>query len=152
VAETGALKRFIDERGLDVPIADGEGGWGDDLAGADALLKQLVEQRSVGVVQRPLRAYGFNEWLELMPFLARHGAKAAPHNWGGNVVQYMAAHLARGTGQCSYLETDIMVNPDVDTSGYVRRAGRLSVPEAPGFGWSIDPDLFKWREPVGVWR
>jgi L-alanine-DL-glutamate epimerase-like enolase superfamily enzyme len=151
LGHTGALKRFIDERGLDVAIADGEGGWGDDLPGADTLLKQLVEQRIVRVVQRPLRSYGFNECLELLPLLARHGAQASPHNWGGFVVQYMAAHLARGWGHCTYLETDIMSIPDVDATGFVRRDGLLSVPDTPGFGWRLDPDLFRWVEPVGVW-
>jgi L-alanine-DL-glutamate epimerase-like enolase superfamily enzyme len=152
VEQTGALRRFIDEKGLDVAIADGEGGWGDDLAGADVLLRELVERRIVGVVQRPLRSYGFNECLELMPFLARHGAEASPHNWGGFVVQYMAAHLARGWGHCTYLETDIMTIPEVDATGFVRRDGRLSVPDTPGFGWRLAPDLFKCVPPVGVWE
>ena len=151
LAETGALKRFIQERGLDVAVADGEGGWGNTPQESATLLDELVSQRILDVVQRPLRAYGFNEWLELVPLLARHGTLAAPHNWGGNVVQYMAAHLARGLGHCSYLETDIMHNPDVDATGYVRQNGRLAVPDTPGFGWTIDPDLFKWLEPVGVW-
>jgi L-alanine-DL-glutamate epimerase-like enolase superfamily enzyme len=152
VEETGALKRFILERGMDVLVADGEGGFGQRPDESAALLERLVTERIVDVVQRPLRAYGFNEWLELLPLLARHGAVAAPHNWGGNVVQYMAAHLARGMGHCTYLETDIMVNPDVDTSGFRRRGGLLSVPDAPGFGWRVDPDLFRWIEPVGVWE
>jgi L-alanine-DL-glutamate epimerase-like enolase superfamily enzyme len=149
--ETGALKQFILERGLNVAIADGEEGWGQTPAASAALLEALVSQHIVDVVQRPLRAYGFNEWLELMPLLARHGAQAAPHNWGGNVVQYMAAHLARGLGHCSYLESDVMVNPDVDAGGYVRKDGLLAVPDVPGFGWTIDPDLFRWAEPVGMW-
>jgi L-alanine-DL-glutamate epimerase-like enolase superfamily enzyme len=149
--QTGALKHFILERGLDVAIADGEGGWAERPAESAALLEQLVTARVLDVVQRPLRAYGFNEWLELLPLLARSGARAAPHNWGGYVVQFHAAHLARGTGLCTYLETDIMVNPDVDATGFVRRNGLLSVPDTPGFGWRIDPDLFKWKEPVGVW-
>jgi hypothetical protein len=45
-----------------------------------------------------------------------------------------------------------MVNPDVDASGFRRHDGLLSVPDAPGFGWRVDPDLFKWIEPVGVWE
>jgi hypothetical protein len=44
-----------------------------------------------------------------------------------------------------------MVNPDVDAAGFVLRDGRMSVPDTPGFGWRIDPDLFKCIEPAGVW-
>jgi L-rhamnonate dehydratase len=50
------------------------------------------------------------------------------------------------------VEWDEVVTPGLDTSGYVLEDGWVSVPDAPGFGLSLDEAAFARAVAEGGWK
>jgi len=116
------LKSWLAEQGLNVLIADGEG---------------LID-----VVQYDIFGYGLTRWLALGRRLDRWGVGSAPHHYGAHYGNYVGCHLAPAIAGFTFVEWDDVLTPGLDGSAYKIADGFVSVPAAPGFGLTLDDDLF----------
>ena len=66
----------------------------------------------------------------------------APHNWGSLVGYYMQLHVGRAVTNFYRAEHDPLSTDVLVAEGYDRKDGTSSVPDAPGFGLSIDEKKF----------
>ena len=132
-----ALKRFLREGGWDTLLADGEGS-----RKREAAFTAIVRAGGIDVVQFDLRGYTLTRWLRYVPVLEATGTLSAPHNWGSHLSGYYIAAFARGCPRFAMAEIDTMAMPAVRADGYRLRDGRLTVPDAPGFGLELDAVRF----------
>jgi len=130
------LKAWLTERALSVLIADGEG---------DASLRLLDWAKAglIDVVQYDIFGYGFTPWLHLGRRLDAWGVRSAPHHYGGLYGNYASGHLAAALGRFTYVEWDAALAPGLDTSRYSLEDGHVVIPNAPGFGLSLDESEFR---------
>jgi L-alanine-DL-glutamate epimerase-like enolase superfamily enzyme len=97
----------------------------------------LAKEKLVDVFNLDLGIVGFTNWRKIMPELVDAGVQASPHTWMWTPRPYYSAQLAAGLGNTLILE-GIPGRPEkTDFSAYRFVAGRLVVPEAPGFGLSL---------------
>ncbi len=130
------LKEWLGERNLSVLIADGEGQ-------ASPALLDWARDGLVDVIQYDIYGHGFTRWLETGRRLDEWGARAAPHHYGGHYGNYATCHLAGALRNFTFAEWDEATTPGLDTSGYLIREGRVSVPDRPGFGLGLNEALFR---------
>ena len=138
------LKDWLAAEGLTTLIADGEGE-------ASPSLLRWAEEGLVGVVQYDIFGHGLTRWLSLGRMLDGWGAKSAPHHYGGHLGNFITCHLAPAVRGFTFVEWDEARTPGVDTSAYVVRAGRVSVPAAPGFGLGLNAAVFAQAVTDGGW-
>jgi len=129
------LKEWLTAQGLSTLIADGEG-----LAAGPLL--DWARDGVVDVVQYDYLGYGFTRWLATGKVLDGWGRKAAPHHYGGHYGNYASGHLAGAIRGFSFVEWDEATTPGIDGSAYVVREGRVTLPDAPGFGLHLDDAVF----------
>lgn len=129
------LREWLAGEGLDVLIADGEGT-------ADPGLVAWAEEGLIDVVQYDIFSYGFTRWLQLGARLDQIGVRSAPHNYGSVLGNYATGHLARRIDKLPFVEWDPADVPGIDTSRYAIREGQLHIPDAPGFGLTLDDERF----------
>ncbi|ULL16000.1 mandelate racemase [Paenibacillus sp. H1-7] len=129
------LKEWMAEQQLNVLITDGEG-----LAAKPIV--EWAEQGLIDAIQYDLKDYGIINWLKLAERLARSGVKAAPHNYGGFYGNYASAHAYPAIKGFLFVEWDEAQVPGIDTSGYSISDGKISVPQAPGFGLHVDKSYY----------
>jgi L-rhamnonate dehydratase len=130
------LRDWMDAEGLSVLLADGEG----DAA------PHLMEWAQIGildVVQYDVRQYGFSRWLGFARDLDAWGAKSAPHNYGSAFGEYVSCHLAAAIENFTFVEWDQIDLDGLDASGYTLEDGHIHVPDAPGFGLTVDPSALE---------
>ena len=78
------------------------------------------------------------------PQLAEETATlAAPHNWGSHLSRFYIAQFALACPRFAMVEVDRQTMPGVDDGGYGWVDGAITVPEAPGFGLSLDEDVWQ---------
>ncbi len=135
--ECVSLKRFIEQEGWSTLVADGEGSEPHDAA-----FTEIVRAGGIDVVQFDMRGYTLTKWLRYLPVLEETGALAAPHNWGSHLSGFYIAQFGRGCARFSAAETDQMVMPAVVAADYELVDGMRKVPDTPGFGLTLDPDVF----------
>jgi L-rhamnonate dehydratase len=130
------LKAWLAERRLNVLIADGEG---------DASLRLLDWAKAglIDVVQYDIFGYGFTPWLHLGAQLDAWGVRSAPHHYGGLYGNYASGHLAPALRGFTSVEWDAAAAPGLDTSHYSIDNGHVIIPNAPGFGLSLDAAAFQ---------
>ena len=97
-------------------------------------LMKLAEEGLVDLLNLDLAIVGFTRWRRIMPTLVQAGLKASPHTWAGTPRPYYCAHLAAGVGNIDMVEGIPGKATGLDYSAYRFQAGKLSVPDAPGFG------------------
>ncbi len=136
IEKTAALRRFIQEGGWDTLVADGEGS-----ERRDAEFTEIVRARGVDIVQFDLRAYTLTKWLRFWHVLEEADALYAPHNWGSHLSGFYIPQMARGLPRFAMGETDIMTMEGVCAEGYSLTEGYRNVPDAPGFGLTLDPEV-----------
>jgi L-alanine-DL-glutamate epimerase-like enolase superfamily enzyme len=136
------LRAWLEERGLPVLIADGEGQ-------ADPRLLDWARTGIVDVIQYDIFSYGFTNWLLLGRQLDGWNLRSAPHHYGGYYGNYVAGHLAGAIRHFGYVEWDEAVVPGLDTAGYELVAGRVTLPDAPGFGIELDVERFERAVSIG---
>lgn len=129
------LKRWLDQEGLSTRIADGEGE-------ASARLLDWARDGLIDVVQYDIHHPGFTRWCELGPQLDAWNVGSAPHSYGSPYGNYAACHLAAGIENFQFAEWDQASTPGLDTSAYSISDGHVNVPSLPGFGLSLDEDLY----------
>jgi L-rhamnonate dehydratase len=130
------LKEWLGAQGLPILIADGEGD-------ASPHLLAWAREGLVDVVQYDIFGHGFTHWLQLGKQLDAWGVRSAPHHYGCHFGNYATGHLAAAIQGFTYVEWDEAATPALDASGYVIEDGFVHIPNAPGFGLSLDEDLFR---------
>jgi L-rhamnonate dehydratase len=125
------LKEWLAEEKLNVLITDGEGY-------AAGPIVEWAEQGLIDAIQYDLKDYGIVNWLKLAKRLAKSGVKAAPHNYGGFYGNFASAQVYPAIEGFMFVEWDEAQIPGIDTSGYIIKDGKISVPSTPGFGLHID--------------
>lgn len=130
------LRVWLRDRQLPVLIADGEGQ-------ADPRLLDWARAGLVDVIQYDIFSHGFTNWLDLGRQLDAWNCRSAPHHYGGHYGNYAAGHLAGAIRGFTFVEWDEAAVPGLDTSGYQIAAGRVTIPDAPGFGIGLDGERFE---------
>ncbi|MHB8647172.1 MAG: mandelate racemase/muconate lactonizing enzyme family protein [Thermomicrobiales bacterium] len=130
------LRGWLERAGLPILIADGEGD-------ASTRLLDWARDGIIDVVQYDIFSHGFTRWLATGKQLDGWNARSAPHHYGGHIGNFIAAHLAGAIRGFTYVEWDEVTTPGLDASGYVLRDGWVSVPNAPGFGLTLDEAVFQ---------
>ncbi|MEZ4736975.1 MAG: enolase C-terminal domain-like protein [Caldilineaceae bacterium] len=130
------LHAWLQAEGIATLIADGEG-----LAAPPLL--EWVREGLVQVVQYDIHSYSFTAWLALGQQLDAWGVRSAPHHYGGHIGNYTAPHLAAAVEGFTFVEWDEASTPGIDAPGYVVAEGTVRVPDAPGFGLTLDEAAFQ---------
>jgi L-rhamnonate dehydratase len=138
------LQEWLGAERLPTLIADGEGE-------ASPSLLHWAREGLVNVVQYDIFGHGFTRWLQLGKQLDEWGACSAPHHYGGHLGNYVTGHLASAAQGFTFIEWDEVETPGLDGSGYVIEDGSVSVPNAPGFGLSLDAPVFAQAVANGGW-
>jgi L-alanine-DL-glutamate epimerase-like enolase superfamily enzyme len=139
-ADLAALRAALSAAGVSALIAEGEAGIrdDDDQASIERRFLGLAERGLVDIALFDVMSYGITPWRALMPRLQALGVQASPHAWGSPLKTLYASQLAAGLGNIPTVEGVPGETDGVDTSGYVLADGVLSVPQAPGFGLTLD--------------
>mgnify|MGYP001333918247 FL=1 len=130
------LKGWLAERELPVLIADGEGQ-------ASPTLLQWAREGLVDVIQYDIFGHGLTGWLRTGRQLDEWGVRSAPHHYGGHIGNYATPHLAAALRGFTFVEWDETATPGLDASAYRVEEGHVVVPDAPGFGLSLDEAAFR---------
>lgn len=129
------LRQWLQAQGLDVLIADGEGDASPHLLG-------WAHDKVIDVVQYDIFSYGFTPWLHLGQKLDGWGIRSAPHHYGAHYGNYAAPHLAALVEGFTFAEWDEAQTPGLDGTGYSIVEGKVYVPAQPGFGLTLDEEIF----------
>ncbi len=130
------LRDWLTRRDLPILIADGEGD-------ASPSLLEWAKRGLVDVIQYDIADHGFTRWLETGRQLDEWHVRSAPHHYGRCYGNYAACHLAGAIDGFTYAEWDEARVPGLEAPGYVVDAGKVLIPETPGFGLRLDDDLFR---------
>ena len=130
------LHAWIEREGLSVFIADGEGQ-------ASPLLLDFARAGFVDIIQYDIFSYGITNWLETGARLDGWNVGTAPHHYGRHVGNYVSGHLAAAVDGFLFIEWDEVSTPGLDGSAYQVKEGQVLLPDAPGFGLTLDEELFQ---------
>ncbi|TDE94868.1 mandelate racemase [Occultella glacieicola] len=125
------VRDFLRERGSSTLVADGEFEPDEDQV-LDLAAAGLIDVLLMDVV-----SFGLTSWRRVMPTVRELGVDASPHAWGLPIKTWYAAQLAAGLGSVRTVEGVPGVTDGVAADGYRLVEGRLSVPDAPGFGLEL---------------
>jgi L-alanine-DL-glutamate epimerase-like enolase superfamily enzyme len=142
VEECLALKEFIGAHGWETLVADGE--TQSDLK----VFGPFIEKQAIDVLQGDMNHFGFEGILAEAAMARPAGIRIAPHNWGSLVGFYMQLHAARAIPNWYLAEHDPLTNDVIIADGYKIHNGVCDVPDAPGFGLSIDEEKFRAKVKV----
>ncbi|MBK36610.1 MAG: hypothetical protein CME26_13920 [Gemmatimonadetes bacterium] len=139
------FKLFMQEEGFDTLVADGESG------PPPPNFFDMVEAGWIDIVQHDFRAVGLSWWRETAKRIEPWGARCAPHCWGSLIERYAHAHFAASVPNFSLLEAAPADTPGIVLDGWDIRDGKIVVPDTPGTGFDLDPELVqqKVREEGG---
>ncbi len=129
------LHDWLAAEGLPILIADGEGD-------ASPRLLDWARDGLLDVVQYDIFSHGFTPWLATGHQLDGWGRRSAPHHYGAHYGNYAAGHLAGAIGGFTFVEWDEVATSGLAADGYRIEDGRVTIPDAPGFGLTLDDDLF----------
>ena len=138
------LKVWLRAEGMATLIADGEGD-------ASRHLLDWARAGLIDVVQYDIFGHGLTRWLQTGQLLDSFGGRAAPHHYGGHWGNYAACHLAPALAGFTLAEWDEAQTPGLDGSGYAIADGSVTVPNAPGFGLSLNEAHFARAIKKGGW-
>lgn len=140
VDDDRTLREWLNQHAPSVLIADGEES--SVMPQADfGVLLGLADAGVLDVLIPDIVTYGFTKWRAIMPELIAHGVAASPHTWGYPIKSLYTAQLAAGVGNVLTVEGIPGMANGVDASGYRLIDGAWQVPDAPGFGLTLPPDL-----------
>jgi L-alanine-DL-glutamate epimerase-like enolase superfamily enzyme len=130
------LRSWLKAQGLATLIADGEGL-------ASPRLLEWAQAGLIQVIQYDIFGYGFTPWLQLGQQLDGWGVRTAPHHYGGFYGNFASCHLVSAIEHFAFTEWDDASVPGVQTDAYTIRDGLVIVPDAPGFGLTLNEELFQ---------
>ncbi len=132
-----AFKEAIVRRGCNTLVADGESG------PPPPHFFDMVEKGWIDIVQHDFRTKGLTWWKATADRIQPWGAKCAPHCWGSIIERYAHAHFAASIPNFSLLEAAPADMPGIVLDGWRMQDGRLIVPETPGAGFDVEPDMLE---------
>ena len=130
-----AFKTFIREKGYRTLVADGESG------PPPPSFFEMVKGGLIDVVQHDFRYKGLSWWKATATTIEPWGALCAPHCWGSIVERFAHAHFAASVPNYCLLETAPCDLMGVVLDGWEMRDGRLCVPDTPGTGFDLEPEV-----------
>ena len=71
------------------------------------------------------------------------GAACAPHCWGSIIERYAHAHFAASVPNYALLEAAPADTPGIVLDGWDQRDGKLIVPDTPGTGFDLEPEVIR---------
>ena len=131
------LKRFIRDRGYATLVADGESG------PPPPTFFDMVKAGDIDVVQHDFRAMGLTWWKATAARIEPWGARCAPHCWGSIIERYAHAHFAASVPNFAVQEAAPADTEGVLLDGWELRDGKLLVPDTPGTGFDLEPELIE---------
>lgn len=140
-----ALRAWLDAQGINTLIADGEG-W------AATALMDWARDGFVEVVQYDIFSHGFSNWLRTGAQLDAWGVRTAPHHYGRHLGNYVSGHLARAIRGFTFVEWDETTTPGIDGSAYRVEEGHAIIPNLPGFGLTLDDQVFRAAVVADGWE
>ncbi len=135
-AFNGAFRDFLNERGYSTRVADGEFHPPPDYF-------DMVERRLIDVVQHDFRAMGLTWWKATAQRIEPWGARCAPHCWGSVIERYAHAHFAASIPHYALLEAAPADLTGVVLDGWSMEGGKLLVPDTPGTGFDLEPEVIE---------
>ncbi|HJT31021.1 MAG TPA: mandelate racemase/muconate lactonizing enzyme family protein [Pirellulales bacterium] len=130
------LKAFIRQRGWRTLVADGE------TQHELAAYLPFMTAKAIDVFQGDMNHFGLDGILAEADMANAHGGRIAPHNWGSLIGFYMELHVGRAVSNFYRAEHDPLASSVIVAEGYQIKDGVATVPDAPGFGLSIDEAAF----------
>ena len=100
-------------------------------------LYALAEKKLVDLFVLDLDIVGFSRWRRVMSQLKEAGVQASPHAWMWTMRTHQTAQLAAGVGNIPIVEGIPGRARGIDYSAYKMRAGKLVMPDEPGFGFRL---------------
>ena len=131
------FKEFINEKGYDTLVADGESG------PPPPTYFDMVERGWIDVVQHDFRAKGLTWWRETAAIIEPWGAKCAPHCWGSLIERYCHAHFAASIPHFAVQEAAPADMPGIVLDGWDMQNGCLIVPDTLGTGFDLEPEVIE---------
>jgi len=131
------FKAFIAEQGYNTLVADGESG------PPPPGYFDMVERGWIDVVQHDFHAYGLTWWKATADRIAPWGAHCGPHTWGSAIERFAHAHFAASVPNYSLLEAAPCELPGTVLDGWELRDGFLIVPDTPGTGFDLEPEVIE---------
>jgi L-alanine-DL-glutamate epimerase-like enolase superfamily enzyme len=130
---------FLEQRGLDTLLADGE-----TLPAPDELYP-YIEQRLIDVVQLDMNQIGLSAWWKLAAFAHDYGVLCAPHTWSSRFALYASLHLGKAIPNFLSAEVPAYL-PDVyRPAGFEFHHGAYRIHPLPGWGLRLDEGVYKRR-------
>ncbi len=130
------LKGFVKQQGWNTLVADGE-----TQKSLDAFVP-LVQAKALDVLQGDMNGFGIEGIMAEAALAKTGGLLVAPHNWGSLNGFFMQLHVARAIDNFYRAEQDPLQTDLLRSDGYKIAEGECLVPDAAGFGLSIDDDRF----------
>jgi L-alanine-DL-glutamate epimerase-like enolase superfamily enzyme len=130
-----ALKEHIVANDWDTLIADGE-------FAPPPYFFDMVEKGLIDVVQHDFRSKGLTWWRETSARLEQWDVLCAPHCWGSYIERYHHAHFAASIPNYCLLEAAPASMPGLIEDGWQLKDSILQVPDTPGAGLDIEPQIF----------
>ena len=130
------LRAWLQAEGIATLIADGEGE-------ASARLLTWANEGLIDVIQYDIFSYGLTKWLQTGRQLDGWSVRTAPHHYGRHYGNYATCHLAGAVKNFTFVEWDEVSTPGLSAPGYHINEGRVAVPNTPGFGLTLDEDIFQ---------
>ncbi|MEZ5864220.1 MAG: mandelate racemase/muconate lactonizing enzyme family protein [Geminicoccaceae bacterium] len=123
------------------PLAMGENSYGE--SGFATLLEQIDPDWAQPDITKTA---GITRAGKLVAMSKAAGKKVALHMYGGPIGLYASAQLAAALGTVDLVEMDSKANPNFDSLITPAREvvdGRLVLPDGPGLGITLDPDVLE---------
>ncbi len=135
------LKAWLRENGVATLVADGE-------FHPPAYYWDLVRDGLIDIVQLDFRGMGLSGWLATAERIRPWGAQCGPHCWGSLVERFHHAHFAAAVPHYAMLETAPCAMPGLIDDGWTLRDGVLTVPDLPGAGFGVEPEV--WARAIAA--
>jgi L-rhamnonate dehydratase len=132
-----AFRAFIDEKGYNTFVADGESG------PPPPYFFDMVEKGWINIVQQDFHGKGLTWWRETAKMIEPWGGLCGPHSWGSVIERYAHAHFAASVPNFSLLEAAPVDMPGVRLDGWDFQNSCLVVPDTPGTGFDLEPELIE---------
>jgi len=131
-----------------IPVAAGENEFG--VQG----FAELLRCGAVDIAQPDAsRTGGITEAVRIGELAAANGTAVVTHTWNDAVALLANAHVVAAAATGRMVEVDRTANPFIDSLGTrpLRfEGGRLLLPDSPGLGIELDPEVIeRYRVPAG---
>lgn len=140
------LRTFMKERGLETLIADGETrSYAEVLTLSQELefFRPFFQAGVLDVVQHDIRMLGLSGWRDLSEMAGRFdGVRCAPHNFASILGVYLSLHLGKSIPDFLYAEVLTLSSDVINASGYIFKDGKFNVPDLPGLGLELNPQVY----------